>query len=114
MSLLLYNDFSYFYWVYISNCVQGSGKMSFSSIKNLAYLTQVAFVMLTPILLGVYFGNMLDKKFDTSPWILLLCIVLGVGTAFLNLYKFIMTIVKNNEKESQKDYTPNLKDDDER
>lgn len=88
--------------------------MNFGAVKNLAYLTQIAFIMLTPILLGVYFGNILDKKFGTSPWILLLCIVLGVGTAFLNLYKFVMTIVKKDEKTSKEDYKPNSKSDDER
>lgn len=88
--------------------------MNFNAIKNLSYLTQVAFVMLTPILLGVYIGNYLDGKFETSPWLLLLCIVLGVGTAFLNLYKFIMTIVKRDEKKKGEDYLPNSDSKDDR
>jgi F0F1-type ATP synthase assembly protein I len=71
--------------------------MDFKAIKNLAYLTQVAFLMLTPIIGGVYLGNWIDEKLGSSPWILLLGIVMGVGTAFLSLYKFVMTVTKKDD-----------------
>lgn len=76
--------------------------MDFKAVKNLAYLTQVAFLMLTPIVLGVYIGNLLDEKFNTSPWFLLLGVLLGVGTAFMSLYKFIMKVVKSSEEDKKK------------
>lgn len=85
--------------------------MDFKAVKNLAYLTQVAFLMLTPIIGGVYIGNYLDNKLNSSPWILLICIILGVGTAFMSLYKFVMKVTKNQIVEREEDYKPNTKDD---
>lgn len=73
--------------------------MDFKALKNLAYLTQVAFIMLTPIIGGVYLGNWLDEKLNTSPWILLVAIILGVGTAFMSLFKFVMTVTKKDDDE---------------
>lgn len=73
--------------------------MDFKALKNLAYLTQVAFIMLTPIIGGVYLGNWLDEKMNTSPWILLIAIILGVGTAFMSLFKFVMTVTKKDDDE---------------
>jgi len=81
--------------------------MDFKAIKNLTYISQVAFIMLTPILLGVWGGNWVDAKLGTSPWILMVGIVLGVSSAFLNLYKFVMKAAKDNEKEKAEDYIPN-------
>ncbi len=34
------------------------------------------------ILLGVLAGRWLDQKFDSSPWLLLLCLGFGVAAAF--------------------------------
>ena len=87
--------------------------MNFKAVKNLAYLTQVAFIMLTPIFLGVFAGNFVDNKFNTSPWFLLLFIVLGVGTAFMNLYKFVMTMTKKDDNKKEEDYVPNSNSKDE-
>lgn len=84
--------------------------MNFKAVKNLAYLTQVAFLMLTPIIGGVYLGNFFDVKLGTSPWLLLLCIILGVGTAFMSLYKFVMKVTKEQTVEKEEDYKPNTKD----
>ena len=84
--------------------------MDFKAIKNLTYISQVAFIMLTPILLGVYFGNWADEKLGSSPWILMVGIFLGVSSAFLNLYKFVMKAAKDNEKEKEEDYKPNSRE----
>lgn len=76
--------------------------MDFKAVKNLAYLTQVAFLMLTPIIGGVYLGNLIDSRLHTSPWFLLLGILMGVGTAFMSLYKFVMKVVREAEQEKDK------------
>ncbi|MBN2794351.1 MAG: AtpZ/AtpI family protein [Clostridia bacterium] len=75
--------------------------MDFKALKNLAYLTQIAFLMLTPIIGGVFIGNWLDEHFNTSPWLLLVCIILGVGTAFMSLYKFVMKVTKNDDEDTK-------------
>ena len=84
--------------------------MDFKAVKNLTYVSQVAFIMLTPILLGIYAGNYLDEKLGTSPWILFVGIILGVSSAFLSLYKFVMKAAKDNERKKEDDYKPNSKE----
>lgn len=84
--------------------------MDFKAVKNLTYVSQVAFIMMTPILLGILGGNWVDEKFDTSPWILIVGVVIGVSSAFLNLYKFVMKVAKDNQKERAEDYKPNSKE----
>ncbi len=87
--------------------------MDFKAIKNLTYVSQVAFIMLTPILLGIYAGNFLDEKLGTSPWILFVGIILGVSSAFLSLYKFVMKVSKDNQVEVEV-YKPNQRSEDDR
>ncbi len=77
--------------------------MDFKAVKNLAYLTQVAFLMLTPIIGGIYLGNLIDGKLNSSPWFLLLGVIMGVGTAFMSLYKFVMKVVRSSEEDKKKE-----------
>jgi len=87
--------------------------MDFKAIKNLTYVSQIAFIMLTPILLGIYAGNFVDEKLGTSPWILFVGIILGVSSAFLSLYKFVMKVSRDNQKEVEV-YKPNQRSNDDR
>jgi F0F1-type ATP synthase assembly protein I len=73
--------------------------MDFKTLKNLTYVSQVAFVMLTPILIGVYAGNFLDEKLGTSPWLLLLFVVIGIGSAFTSLFKMFNFTAEKKEKD---------------
>lgn len=57
--------------------------------KNLALITQIGLSIITPILLGVYLGGLLDKKLKTNMVFTLIFIVLGAGAGFLNLFKLI-------------------------
>lgn len=57
--------------------------------KNLVLITQVGLSIVTPILLGVYLGGLLDKKLNTNGVFTLILIVLGAGAGFLNLFKLI-------------------------
>lgn len=84
--------------------------MDFKAVKNLTYISQVAFIMLTPILLGIVGGNFLDEKFGTGPWLLIVGIFLGISSAFLNLFKFVTKIANENQIEKQEDYKPKVKE----
>ncbi|MCD6436335.1 MAG: AtpZ/AtpI family protein [Clostridiales bacterium] len=56
--------------------------------------------MIIPIIGGVYFGNYLDVRFGTGSLFLFVFIIIGVITAFMNLFK--MTIRKSNNKKDGK------------
>ena len=51
-----------------------------------ALLTQVGVTMITTIILMFFLGRFLDEQLNTGPWLLFVCILLGVAAAFRNLY----------------------------
>ena len=66
--------------------------------KNLAIITQVGLEMLVPILGSVWLGNKLREWFELGPGVLLICILIGVATAFLNLFRIAMRSSKGKRK----------------
>ena len=55
-------------------------------IRTLGYVSSVGLSMGIAIALGAGIGYWLDKKFGTSPWLLLVFIGFGIVAAFRNLY----------------------------
>ncbi len=45
------------------------------------------FQLVVSVLLGVFFGGWLDKRWDTSPWFLLLGAFGGIGLGIYTLVK---------------------------
>lgn len=58
-------------------------------MENVVLITQVGINMVTPILLGLYIGKKLDGWLNTSPFLLLIFVVLGIGASFTNLFKTV-------------------------
>lgn len=67
-------------------------------LQNLSLLSYIGIMMLVPILAAVYLGNFLDKKFDTGNIFLMIFILLGVTSGFLNVYKIVMKDIKKKKK----------------
>ncbi len=67
-------------------------------LQNLSLLSYIGIMMLVPILVAVYLGNFLDKKFDTGHIFLMIFILLGVTSGFLNVYKIVMKDIKKKKK----------------
>jgi len=57
-------------------------------------LSQVGFEMVAPIALGWW----LDGVFGTTPWILVVCVVLGLGVGFVHL----ILLVNNRPREDDR------------
>ena len=60
--------------------------------KALMSLTSMGFATVISTLLGFWFGLYLDGVFGTTPWLMLLFLILGVVAGFRNIY---MTIKKS-------------------
>ncbi len=58
-------------------------------MENVVLITQVGINMVTPILLGLYIGKKLDGWLNTSPFLLLKFLVLGIGASFTKLFKTV-------------------------
>ncbi len=63
--------------------------------ENLTLISQIGIMMVVPIIGGLWLGNYLDEKFNTSPLFLLSLIAVGAISSFYNLYKFA---VKRSDK----------------
>ena len=66
--------------------MSGLRKSSKSILQNLALISQVGIMMLVPIVGGVLLGAFIDGYLKTNGIFLIIFILLGVGSAFRNLY----------------------------
>lgn len=74
-------------------------KLDFRSLQNLALITQIGFIMIIPIFGGVFLGHYLDTRFGTGSLFLFIFIIIGVISAFMNLFK--LTIRKSKNKDGK-------------
>lgn len=76
------------------------GKNDASMYKNLMYISQIGIMMITPILGGVYLGNLLAEKFDNK-LIFFVCLLLGIISSFYELYRFSMKYIQQMKKKGR-------------
>lgn len=72
-------------------------KKDLSPIKYMALITQVGLSMITPILMGVFIGQWLDGKFSTGGIFFIVFMLIGVASAFYNLFK-LPKMIKNRKE----------------
>ncbi|HLS53935.1 MAG TPA: AtpZ/AtpI family protein, partial [Tissierellaceae bacterium] len=53
----------------------------------LVLISQIGISIITPILLGVFIGQFVDKWLKTEGIFVIIFIILGTGAGFLNLFK---------------------------
>ena len=69
--------------------------------KALAHMSQIGLRIAACVFIGVFLGRCLDRVLGTSPWLLLLFSLLGVGAAFKMLFDSAKKgINKDNEREN--------------
>lgn len=64
------------------------------ALSMLSLVSQVGLMMVIPILGCTFIGKYLDDKFGTSPFLLLIFLLLGIGGAFNGVYKTLIVYVK--------------------
>ena len=67
----------------------------------LSMISQIGFLMITPILVCMIFGGWLDRKIGPSPLWLVIFIILGVGAAFRNLFYMTAKAQKKGKKKDE-------------
>jgi ATP synthase protein I len=48
---------------------------------------------------GYFLGSYLDRKFNTSPWIMLILIMLGITGSFIEFFRLIKKLFAENKKD---------------
>lgn len=65
--------------------------------RKLAEVSSIGLILPSSIVVGLFFGTMLDKWLGTRPWMLLIFLILGVVSGFLNLFRAIRKYGKDDE-----------------
>jgi ATP synthase protein I len=53
--------------------------------KDLAYFSSLGISVALAVFIGLGIGVWLDRKFDTSPWLTLIFLVIGIIAGFRNI-----------------------------
>ncbi|MFM1538514.1 AtpZ/AtpI family protein [Helcococcus bovis] len=72
-------------------------------MKNLVLITQLAITMSVPIILGLLIGNYIDKWVGTKWIFLIILLIMGVASGFINSYKLIMSLNSTEKGEKERD-----------
>lgn len=70
--------------------------------ENLALLTQLGLSLATPPLLCLYAADWLRNRFDLGLWVMVVALMLGLGGAAVNVWKFWKMMEKRTEKRNKK------------
>ena len=54
------------------------------------------------ILLFLYAGQWIDRRFGTAPWGLLVGVLVGAGAAFYSMYRRLMSDLRRDEEEKRR------------
>ena len=60
-------------------------KETLRSMRELAYYSSIGFSVALSIFIGLGIGVWLDRKFDTSPWLTLIFLGLGIVAGYRNI-----------------------------
>lgn len=69
-------------------------------LANFALVSQIGVMMVIPIVLGIWLGNKIDQKLGTGALFVIIFMVLGIGSAFRNVY---LLVYKQFEKKKEED-----------
>ncbi len=55
--------------------------------RKVAELSSLGLMLPSSIAVGLFIGYQLDKLFDSQPWMLIIFLLLGIASGFLNLFR---------------------------
>jgi ATP synthase protein I len=62
--------------------------------KELAYFSSIGLSIALAIFIGLFVGIYLDRRFETSPWLTLIFLAIGIAAGFRNIGMAIKKIRK--------------------
>ena len=65
--------------------------------KGLALAYRVVIEIVAGFLVGYFLGKMLDNILETAPVLTIICLLLGMSGAFVNIYRAALRSLKDNE-----------------
>jgi len=71
--------------------------------KTLGFLSSVGISMVAATFIGLAMGYYLDRWLDTSPWLTLIFLVLGIISGFRNIFILTQRELKRQQREQEDD-----------
>jgi len=71
--------------------------------KTLGFLSSVGISMVAATFIGLAMGYYLDKWLDTSPWLTLIFLLLGIISGFRNIFILTSRELKRQQREQEND-----------
>ena len=71
--------------------------------KTLGFLSSVGISMVASTFIGLAMGYYLDKWFETSPWLTLIFLVLGIISGFRNIFILTQRELRRQQREQEND-----------
>ena len=72
-------------------------------IKSLGFLSSVGICMVASCLIGLAMGFYLDKWLDTSPWLTMIFLGLGIASGFRSIFILTSRELRRQEQEGRED-----------
>ena len=70
----------------MKNRAEEARKQRRETIRGLSMISQISVTMVACVLIGVFLGRFLDSRLGTTPWLLLVCSLLGVAASIKAIY----------------------------
>ncbi|QUH19098.1 AtpZ/AtpI family protein [Alkaliphilus sp. B6464] len=69
-----------------------------SVFENLALISQIGISMVVSIMISLYIGKWLDDRLGTGPVFLFIFIIIGIASAFMNVFKLIEREIRQKKR----------------
>jgi ATP synthase protein I len=77
-----------------------------SGFRRLADLSSLALMLPSSIVVGLFFGYLLDKLLGTRPWMLFVFLLLGIASGFYSLLRGLKRYEKDDADDGPNDRPP--------
>jgi len=74
-----------------------------SGFRRLADLSSLALMLPSSIVVGLFFGYLLDKLLGTRPWMLFVFLLLGIASGFYSLLRGLKRYEKDDPDDRSSD-----------
>lgn len=68
-----------------------------SWIRNAGLASMVGIVLVVSTFIGFFFGQWLDGKLGSGPWLMLLFTLMGVAAGFMEVFRIVRQMSDNGE-----------------
>lgn len=69
----------------------------YKTVKAFAYVTQLGFNIITPVILCIIIAIYIKNKFMLGDYVVILGIIIGCGAGFMSLFNFIKLVERENK-----------------